>query len=295
MQPKAYAAGAALSVAALLIGLTGCSSEGSGGVSGEGSASDGTATVTTDAEPGKHRSLPQACGSIPRGTLRALLPGIQELDGSERKKAYQGEPAVTYDTDRSSGCQWKAEGPAASHHINVDFERVVSYDPAVSDDDRAQELYDKMAAGAGIPAVPDTAEPDEGEPSASASESAVDDTADKASGTPEHPEGAEKPESGKNGKTSEGGDSGTSAPDDTADPRTAPRALDELGDVAYLDDSATESGLHRGITIVFRSSNVITTVEYHEWATPQGPRPASQDLQEKAQRLARELAATLGD
>lgn len=289
MQPKAYAAGAALTAAALLIGLTGCSSEGSDGASGEGSRTGDTSAVTTNAEPGKHRSLPEACGSIPRSTLRALLPGIQELEGAERDQAYDGEPAVTYDTDRSSGCQWKAEGLAASHHINVDFERVVSYDPAVSDDDRAQELYDKMAARAGIPAVPDTAEQDADQPSASASESAVGSKADKASESPE------AGQSDKKGESPEGEGSGTPTSGASGAPDTAPRALDELGDVAYLDDSATESGLHRGITIVFRSSNVITTVEYHEWATPQGPRPVSQDLQEKAQRLARELAATLGD
>lgn len=283
MQPKAYAAGAALSVVALLAGLAGCSSEGGDATSGNGANSGASSATTANAEPGKHRSLPEACGSIRRGTLRALLPGIQELDDTAREQAYEGEPAVTYDSDRSAGCQWKAEGITASHHINVDFERVVSYDPAVSDDDRAQELYDKMSARAGIPAVPDTAESGDDEPSASASESAVDKEADEATETP------------ATGKNSGSGSSGTSTGDASADPDTSPRMLDELGDVAYLDDSSTESGLHRGITIVFRSSNVITTVEYHEWATPQGPRPVGQDLQEKAQRLARELAATLGE
>lgn len=290
MQPKAYAAGAALSAAALLIGLTGCSAEGSDDASDSGSKTGGTSTVTTDAEPGEHRSLPEACGSIAGGTLRALLPSARELDDTAREQAYEGEPAVTYDNDRSAGCQWKAEGAAASHHINVDFERVVSYDPAVSDDDRAQELYDKMAARAGIPAVPDTAEDTADEPSASASESAVDNKAGTASQAPK------AGGSGKKGKGPAGDGSGTpTAGGESDSPDTAPRALDELGDVAYLDDNATESGLHRGITIVFRSSNVITTVEYHEWATPQGPPPVSQDLQEKAQRLARELAARLGD
>lgn len=287
MQPRAYAAGAAVTAAALLIGLTGCSSEGTGGTSGDGSKSGGSSATTANAEPGKHRSLPEACGSIPQGTLRTLLPGIRDLDDTAREKAYEGEPAVTYDTDRSAGCQWKAEGATASHDVSVNFERVVSYDPAVSDDDRAQELYDKMSARAGIPAVPDTPEPDADQPSASASESAVDKEADKAAKTPGTGE--------KGGKTEAGGSDEPTADAESTAPDTAPRALDELGDVAYLDDSATESGLHRGITIVFRSSNVITTVQYHEWSTPQGPPPVSQDLQEKAQRLARELAATLGE
>ena len=64
---------------------------------------------------------------------------------------YEGTATVTYDTDRKVGCRWKSDAQDASGHLSVDFERVVSYDPAVSDDDRAREVYVDEGGGSRPP------------------------------------------------------------------------------------------------------------------------------------------------
>ncbi len=48
--------------------------------------------------------------------------------------------------------------------------------------------------------------------------------------------------------------------------------------------------MHRDVTIVFRSSNVIVTLSYDQWSADKTTLPDSRDLQEKAQALAQELA-----
>ncbi|WP_346099289.1 hypothetical protein [Streptomyces olivaceiscleroticus] len=73
----------------------------------------------------------------------------------------------------------------------------------------------------------------------------------------------------------------------------APRPLADLGDAAFLNDAlvTADSGLHRDITVVFRVSNVIVTIEYDQWSTDKSVLPDRRELQEKAQKLAAELAA----
>ncbi|MGK5632507.1 hypothetical protein ACSNOD_29235, partial [Streptomyces sp. URMC 123] len=154
MQRKAYGPGAALAAALLSAGLAGTLAGCSGGSGIGATATDakpGGSTAASPAEPGRYRSLPEPCGAIAAGTLRALLPGVEDLDEEAREKAYAGEASITYDTDRRVGCRWKAESLEGTRHLHVDFERVVSYDPAVSDAERAQELYAKKARAAQIP------------------------------------------------------------------------------------------------------------------------------------------------
>lgn len=63
---------------------------------------------------------------------------------------FRGAASVTYDTDRKVGCSWKSDAPNATRSLSIDFERVVSYDPAVSDDDRADTVYAKKEKAAGL-------------------------------------------------------------------------------------------------------------------------------------------------
>ncbi|MBQ0987495.1 hypothetical protein KBZ10_23835 [Streptomyces sp. F63] len=305
MQRWAY--GTSAVTAALLVGLTGCTGS-SGDDSGGGSEQDGPATASS-AKPGKYRTLPEACGAVERGTLRALLPGLDRLESRKREEAYDGQPALTYDTDRRTGCRWTTGLPDGTRSLVIDFERVVSYDPALSDDDRAQQLYDKKAAEAGIPAPLDR-KPEDGKPSAAASESAAED-ADPARTTGPAGSGEDDGKNGKNGGDTGSGETGGSgtagrtagkgeespaspSPSASGDAATAPRALDGLGDVAYIDDhlGTADSGAHRDITIVFRASNVLVTIAYDQWSTHRSDIPGSKELQTRAQRLARELSDT---
>ncbi|MBW5425858.1 DUF3558 domain-containing protein, partial [Streptomyces sp. BG9H] len=138
MQRKVYVPGIAALLAALLVGCT--AGSGGGDESADSKPGD-TGSSAAPAQPGKYRTLPEPCGEVEPGTLDAMLPGLKEMDAEQREKAYEGTPTVTYDTDRRVGCSWKVESSGASHRLLIDFERVVSYDSAVSDDDRATEVY----------------------------------------------------------------------------------------------------------------------------------------------------------
>ncbi|MEV8455576.1 DUF3558 domain-containing protein [Streptomyces sp. NPDC052095] len=295
----AFATGTAL-LAALVVG---CSAD-----SGtDGSAADGKSGETTvaAAAPGKYRTLPEACGSVTMSALKDLLPGTADLPEDQQKKVYAGTAAVTYNTERRVGCSWKSDTSTASHTLTIDFERVVSYDPAVSDDDRALEVYTKKETAAGL------------SPASSASPDGAG-SGDKGDGTKET--GKKGAKSGA--KDSEAEDSGTGSgpsshalatsatasadPDSTAtdgpdpdpsetdgtDTDLRPRLLDGLGDSAFLNDRLTHSGSaaqHRTVSVVFRTSNVVVTIEYTEQPTASTAVPDSGELQEKAQALARNL------
>ena len=121
MQRKAYVPGVAALLAALLAGCTG-SSGGDGTTDNANPGDAGTASAV--AQPGKYRTLPEACGAVGQSTLDALLPGIQQIpDEDQRAKAYEGEATLTYDTDRKVGCRWKVEATDATEYLSVDFER----------------------------------------------------------------------------------------------------------------------------------------------------------------------------
>ncbi|WP_367044120.1 DUF3558 domain-containing protein [Streptomyces sp. Je 1-332] len=296
MQRKAYVPGVAALIAALLAGCTG-----GGALGGEpdDSKPGDTGGTTAAAEPGKYRTLPEACGEVDTGTLDSMLPGIKENpDEEQREKAYEGAPTVTYDTDRRVGCRWKVESSDATHHLLVDFERVVSYDAAVSDDTRATEVYSSKVQKADLPepsGPPSSA--DDGDGSADGSDGADPEASDGAgAGNGESDEGKDK------GEGEGGGDSGDSASSDAEAPVTPPglepRILEDLGDESFLDDALTTAASatrHRTVTVVFRTSNVIVTVEYDEQPGRRTEIPDSKEMQDKAQELAGTLADRFDD
>ncbi|MBI0380454.1 DUF3558 domain-containing protein, partial [Streptomyces albiflaviniger] len=277
MQPaqrRAYGRRATPAVAVLITvlaaaGLSGCTGSDSTADPDDGASGDSGTAVS--AEPGRYRTLPEACGAVSRKTLQALLPGAEQDD-----KVYDGQAAVTYDIDRRDGCRWKVETTSGTRYLTIDFQRVVSYDPSVSDDDRAQETYEKKAVAADIP---DATSPPPSSPSDSESGSGnAGGSSASASSSADEPgkssKGDKGDEAGKGDKTDEGGEStdspsagadasGGSDESDTASEDTAPRRLDDLGDDAFLNDQliTKDSGIHRDITVVFRSSNVIATIE----------------------------------
>ncbi|MFJ3309000.1 DUF3558 domain-containing protein [Streptomyces sp. NPDC086549] len=278
MQRKAYVTGTAALLAALLAGCTG----GSGDDSPTDNANPGNAgTATVAAQPGKYRTLPEPCGAVSHDTLDSLLPGIQQIpDTDQQDRAYQGEATLTYDTDRKVGCRWKVEAADATDHLLIDFERVVSYDNAVSDDTEAEQLFADRQTAADLP------EPSTSSPTATATSST---TASASAAAKATTSGASEPTSSASPSSS--ASASASAPADLQ-----PRTLDDLGDEAYLDDQLSNSGStaeQRTVTVVFRTSNVIVTIEYDEQPTAIGTVPDSKEMQDRARKLAAQLADSL--
>ncbi|MGW2637822.1 DUF3558 domain-containing protein [Streptomyces sp. NPDC001348] len=288
MQRKAYVTGTAALLAALLAGCT----SGSGDKGSTDDANPGDAgTATEVAQPGKYRTLPEPCGAVGHGTLDSLLPGIKQMtDEDQRDKAYQGEATLTYDTDRKVGCRWKADSTDATDHLLIDFERVVSYDNAVSDDSQAEKLFAGMQTSAGLPAPETSASgPSAGSASGAPSASSSASAAGGESAVTVAPSATASSTASPSGSSS--GSSGAAAAD------LQPRTLDDLGDEAYLDDQLTGSGStaqQRTVTVVFRTSNVIVTIEYAEQPMTVGAVPDSKEMQDRARTLADRLDDALG-
>lgn len=291
----AYVPGAVL-IAAL---VAGCSA----GTEGDASATDskpGTLSASA-APPGKYRTLPEACRAIPLATLKDLLPGAAQLPETQQEQVYEGTPAGTFDTDRRVGCSWKSEAADASRSVTIDFERVVSYDPAVSDDDRAREVYAKKEEAADLPSpsLPPESTEKETEKDPVSPEGSPTGKAGADGKTDATPGAGADPESTPSGDA----DGGT---DDTADGGTAgspaenlqPRVLDTLGDSAFLDDLLTPAGSaaqQRTVSVVFRTSNVIVTIRYTAQPALSAEVPDSKELQEKAQALGEKLVDGLSE
>ncbi|SFH21466.1 hypothetical protein [Streptomyces mirabilis] len=268
MQRKAYVPGIAALLAALLAGCTGGS--GSNGTAADPKPGD-ISVNTPAAQPGKYRTLPEACAAVSHDSLDSLLPGIKQItDQDRRDTAYEGQATLTYDTDRRVGCGWKVDSTDATDHLSVDFERVVSYDNTVSDDARAQDIYATEETAANLPEASASATPsDTG--SATATPSATPSTS--ASST-----------SSASASTS-AGPSGTPAD-------LQPRKLSGLGDEAFLNDklnSGSSTTRQRTVTVVFRTSNVIVRIEYAEQPTASTGTPDSKEMQDKARNLAQKL------
>jgi len=276
VQRKAYVPGVAALLAALLAGCTG--SSGGDGTTDDANPGD-AGTASAVAQPGKYRTLPEACSAVGQSTLDTLLPGIQQItDEDQRAKAYEGEATLTYDTDRKVGCRWKVEASDATEYLSVDFERVVSYDNAVSDDSQAQELFAQAEEKADLPA------------SATAGATSDVEESGTAAGSTASP--AAKP-SGSSSASASASPSGSSSitPADLQ-----PRLLDDLGDEAFLDDALSTSGStakQRKVTVAFRTSNVIVTIEYEEQPTTIGVTPDSKEMQDNARKLASQLDGSL--
>jgi hypothetical protein len=268
VQRKAYVPGIAALLAALLAGCT-------GGSGSKGTAADpkpGDVSVNTPAaQPGKYRTLPEACAAVSHDSLDSLLPGIRQItDQDRRDTAYEGQATLTYDTDRRVGCGWKVESTDATDHLSVDFERVVSYDNAVSDDSRAQDIYATEETAANLP-----------EASASATPSGSGSATATPSATP----------SSSASSTASASASTSAGPSETpAD--LQPRKLSGLGDEAFLNDklnSGSSTAQQRTVTVVFRTSNVIVRIEYAEQPTASTGTPDSKEMQDKARNLAHKL------
>ncbi|MFJ1972914.1 DUF3558 domain-containing protein [Streptomyces sp. NPDC087903] len=275
MQRKAYVPGVAALLAALLAGCTG--SSGSGDTTDD--ANPGQAgTASAAAQPGKYRTLPEPCGALSHDTLDSLLPGITELtDEQQQETAYAGEATLTYDTDRKVGCRWKVESAEATDHLLVDFERVVSYDNSVSDDSQAETLFATKLTAADLP-----------EPVASVSS----DVSSAETGSVASPGASSSPTSG--GSPSAPATAPSSTPSSSAE--LQPRVLTDLGDEAFLDDVLSGSGStaqQRTVTVAFRTSNVIVTIEYEEQPASVGVVPDSAEMQDRARKLAARLANSL--
>ncbi|GGV17612.1 hypothetical protein GCM10010260_66300 [Streptomyces filipinensis] len=290
MQRKAYVSGTAALLVALLAGCT----SGSGGDSPTDDANPGEAgTATVAAQPGKYRTLPEPCDAVDHDTLDSLLPGIKQItDPTQRDKAYQGEAELTYDTERKVGCHWKVEAANATDRLAVDFERVVSYDNAISDDDQAQQLFEDKESAADLPEPGGS--PATGGTPASPAASTPRGTASSA------PSSAPSP-SASGGASPSGSSSSSSSSGSPSDSASAadlqPRVLSDLGDEAYLDDQLDSSGStaeQRTVTVVFRTSNVVVTIEYEEQPTATGTVPDSKEMQDRARNLASQLADALG-
>ncbi|MER7519301.1 DUF3558 domain-containing protein [Streptomyces sp. NPDC126499] len=320
MQRKAYAPGrsgsAVLSAAALAlglgIGLTGCSS----GAAVDTEAVDSKAgPAAPAAPPGRYRTLFEPCGAVPAATLKDLLPGAATLPEAERARVYRGVSAATFDTDRRVGCSWRADGPDAVHRLTLDVERVVSYDPVVSDDARAQEVYGRKQSAAGVaPVSPVTTPPPSSPPAGTtgtagaagttgpggskAPSSSVPSTAPGAPPVGHEPAQAlQGPQGSQAPRVPEAtASTAPTAPASTPATGLESRVLEGLGDIAFLDDtleSIGPSGGKRLVSVVFRTSNVIVTVQYEEQTVSPAVVPDSKELQEKARNLARLLADRL--
>lgn len=281
MQRKAYVTGIAALLAALLAGCTG----GSQDDTPPDNANPGDpGKATAAAQPGKYRTLPEACAVVSHDSLDTLLPGIPQLtDPDQRDRAYQGTAALTFDNDRKVGCRWKVDGSGATDRLSIDFERVVSYDNTVSDDSEAEQVFAGKQTAADLPA-----------PSASAPASSSSSSAPPASSS------ASSTASPSQSASQSTGAAGSSASLSSSDAATTadlqPRALDDLGDEAFVDDRLSGSGStaqQRTVTVVFRTSNVIVTVEYDEQPTALGTVPDSEEMQDRARNLAAQLDDSL--
>ena len=284
MQRKAYVPGTAALLVALLAGCSSGSAD-SGTTDDANPGEAGTATAV--AQPGKYRTLPEPCGAVGHGTLDTLLPGIKQIaDTEQREAAYAGDATLTYDTDRKVGCRWKVESTDATDHLLVDFERVVSYDNAVSDDSQAQTIFATKETAADLP-----------EPTASATASDTESTSASASGSASASDSATPSATPSSSSSASASGSTSASPSATASPTgLEPRTLSGLGDEAFLDDALSSSGStaqQRTVTVVFRTSNVIVTIEYEEQPATVGVVPDSQKMQDRARKLAAQLADSL--
>ncbi|AKG44386.1 secreted serine-rich protein [Streptomyces xiamenensis] len=267
---------AAVALCALAAGCGGDSGtqSGTGGSGPSGSASG-------PGKPGRYSALPEPCGSVSESTLQRLLPDAAP-------EVYRGTPTETYDSGRRSGCTWQGTDPESGNtlRLTVDFERVISYDPQVSDDDQAELDFAARATEAGLPS-PDAPE----DPDAPGSPDAPQDGDDTGDDTGDGDAGGEADSDDTESGTDAGAATGTDS-----DGNPVPRDIG-IGHDAYLDDrlSTTTTGAHRDVTVAFRSANVIATVHYTEITTRTGAPPESGPLQDGAQRVGRHLAGGFDD
>lgn len=255
---------------ALTAGLTACTD---GGGSGNAIDAKPGANAGTGAQPGKYRSLPMPCKAVDAKKVKAMLPAAEGLTPDALEALYAGVADASYDADRRVGCRWTSQTPADTRLLFVGFERVVSYDRATtSDDDKARQVYGRQLTAANLPApAPSTSPtpPASGAPSATPSPTPSASASASASATPSAP------------------------------PELGSRVLDGLGDEAFLVDKLSAAGATaaqaRTVRIVFRTSNVIVTVEYSVQPALPGTVPTSGETQDRARQLAQALVERFDD
>ncbi|WP_405439200.1 DUF3558 domain-containing protein [Streptomyces avidinii] len=257
----ALAAGAA--------GLTGCT-----GGSGGGGTSDSKAggSSAAPAQPGKYRSLPAPCKAVADSKkLKGMLPAGDSLTPEQRDQMYTGVADASYDGDRHVGCRWTGQSPEETRLLSVRFERVVSYDrSATSDDDKAKQVYVRRLTDAKLPFPGPTGSP-AASPTPAAPTPAPPASPTPASGAPSSP-GASP-----------------SAPVELGS-----RVLEGPGSDAFLEDKLSPAGASaaqsRTVRIVFRTSNVLVTIEYSVQPALPGTIPPSTETQDRTRQLAQALA-----
>lgn len=246
-------------------GLTGCT-----GGDDTGSTNDSKAggNVAAPAQPGKYRSLPAPCkAGVESKQVRAMLPTPDTLTPEQRDAVYAGVADASYDGDRHVGCRWSAQTPEATRLLSVVFERVVSYDRATtSDDDKARQVYVRRLTDAKLPYPGPVTVPT---PTPTPTPTATPTTP-----TPATP--------------------GASASASASVPvELGSRVLDGLGSEAFVDDKLSPAGASaaqsRTVRIVFRTSNVIVTVEYSVQPALPGVVPPSGETQDSARKLAQAM------
>lgn len=258
----------------LTAGLTACTDGGGVGITSDAKAGDSAGSV---AQPGKYRILPMPCKAVDAKKVKTMLPAADTLTPEQRDALYAGVADASYDADRRVGCRWTAQTPTETRLLSVGFERVVSYNRATtSDDDKARQVYIRQLTDAHLPFPgPVTS------PGASAS-----------------PTPKPTPSPATSGGTSPGpgasaSPSGSGSPSPSAPPELGSRVLEGLGNEAFLDDKLSAAGAtavqSRTVRIVFRTSNVIVTVEYSVQPALPGTVPPSGETQDKARQLAQAL------
>lgn len=287
-------AGTTLVLTLAVAALGGCTAGGTGGSTAsdaKSAAAGGSAAPT--APPGKYQTLPQPCTALDLDLLRKLVPGAEDYAGAE---------SLTYDTDRRVGCSWHGTtDQRVGSSLSIDIERVMSYDPAISDEAQAELDFDQRATAASISLVPVTATstpttpstPNSGTPSAGATGSAAPPAGAGTAtppGAPVGTSGGSGTGTGAGGGTGGASAGGGSNATDT-DPSLAPRLLTGVGDRAFIDDAlkTPAAGPRRTVTVVFRTANVVASVTYTV-SEPRGAQPAqSADMQKSAKQAAQQL------
>ncbi|MFD9573330.1 DUF3558 domain-containing protein [Streptomyces sp. NPDC059982] len=281
---------------AAVTGLAGCTDGGAAGTSDQ----KGGGSSPAPAQPGKYRSLPQACKAADPKRLKAMLPAADSLTTEQREQLYAGTADPSFDGDRHVGCHWSAQAPEGTLLLSVVFERVVSYDRgAASDDDKAHKVFVRRLTDAHLPFPGPTSTPS-GSPAGSPSGAPANPAASPAA-TPSTGPGAESPAAPSasasappSSPSSSSSSPSSSSPSPSAPPELGSRVLEGLGNEAYLDDKLSAAGASaaqsRTVRIVFRTSNVLVTVEYSVQPSAPGTVPPSAQTQERANQLAEALA-----
>lgn len=304
MQRWAFAQAVA-TAAVLAVALAGCtgSDEGSGAVESQSGGADASLPVPS----GKYSSLPEPCTALSTGKLGELLPGtVDEESDEDAEEALTGRPDLTYDADRQVGCRWERETTEGGHKLELQFERIVSYDDEISDDQQAAQIYAERAEEHDVdvssdrPDLPDKTDTGNGTGESSPQNAGGTDGSEKGGKSSGRPaKGGTDENTGADGGPDGGTDSGSDSPDDGSSPSEtiAPRPLDDIGDESFLDDrtGGAGAGVQREVTVVFRTSNVVVTVTYDQWHTAGSEPPDSAELQQRAQQVADQLADQLTD